>query len=181
MKKTLLYQPTSTVTRVFLVLLRLAIGWHLFIEGAAKLDSFSVGLTGSGKPFSSRGYLLQSQGPFAPYFRKLAGDPDELLLPLLDGAPGAVPAALEARWKDYVQRYVDHYRFDQALKDQANALLKKHLDGLAVWFAAGHERSQQRLSLRYRYSFAFHHGTHCRISRQVERTERQDQWLEPAL
>ncbi|HQR06608.1 MAG TPA: hypothetical protein PLN21_07285 [Gemmatales bacterium] len=137
MKKPSLHSPISTATCVFLVLLRLAIGWHLFIEGASKLETFSVGLTGASKPFSSRGYLLQSQGPLSPYFRKLAGDPDELLVTLIDSSNGAVPAALQAQWRDYVQRYCDHYQFDQASKDNADALLNQHLAKLADWFSKG--------------------------------------------
>lgn len=137
MKKPFLYSPTSTTTRVFLVLLRLAIGWHLFIEGAAKLDTFFTGPTGTGKPFSSRGYLLQSQGPLSPYFRKLAGDPDEYLLSITDTSSNTVPTALHSQWKDYVQRYVDHYQFDQALKDQADAILTQHLVKLRDWFSSG--------------------------------------------
>lgn len=137
MKKTLLYTPTSITTCVFLVLLRLAIGWHLFIEGAAKLETFSVGTTGTSKPFSSRGYLLQSQGPLAPVFRKMAGDPDDLLIKLIDSNNGAVPAALQAQWQDYVQRYIDHYQLDQDQQTKANALLNQHLATLADWLQNG--------------------------------------------
>src|SRR5687767_10463121 len=79
MRKPFLYSPTSPLTRLFLVLLRLAIGWHLFIEGVTKLESFMVGPTATSKPFSSRGYLQQSQGPLGPFFRNMAGDPDKLL------------------------------------------------------------------------------------------------------
>lgn len=137
MKKTFLYTPTSKTTCVFLVLLRLAIGWHLFIEGAVKLESFAVGPTGTNKPFSSRGYLLQSQGILSPYFRRLAGDPDDFLLTLLDSRNGEVPAALKAQWEDFVQRYITLYRFDADLQAKANELLKQHLARLAEWFLQG--------------------------------------------
>jgi uncharacterized membrane protein YphA (DoxX/SURF4 family) len=137
MKKPFLYRPTSTATRVFLVLLRLAIGWHLFIEGASKLETFSVGPTGTNKPFSSRGYLLQSQGPLGPWFRKLAGDPDILLTSLLDSSDGTVPAALQAQWLDYVTRYKNHYQLDQDQQSKADELLKQHLATLADWFQKG--------------------------------------------
>ena len=137
MKKPFLYRPTSTATRVFLVLLRLAIGWHLFIEGASKLETISVGPTGTSKPFSSRGYLLQSQGPLGPLFRKLAGDPDILLTSLLDSADGTIPIALQAQWSDYVTRYKNHYQLDQGQQSKADALLNQHLARLADWFQKG--------------------------------------------
>lgn len=137
MKKPFLYRPTSTATRVFLVLLRLAIGWHLFIEGASKLETFSVGPTGTSKPFSSRGYLLQSQGPLGPWFRKLAGDPDILLTSLLDSQGDTVPEALQAQWRDYVARYKNHYQLNQGQQGKADELLNQHLARLAEWFQKG--------------------------------------------
>ena len=137
MKKTFLYRPTSTATRVFLVLLRLAIGWHLFIEGASKLETISVGPTGTSKPFSSRGYLLQSQGPLGPWFRKLAGDPDVQLIALLDSSNNTVPVALQNQWYDYVERYKIHYQLDQGQQSKADELLRQHLAMLADWFQKG--------------------------------------------
>lgn len=48
---------------VFLVLLRLVVGWHLLYEGFTKIL----------KPgWSSKGYLLDSKGPLKEYFFKLA-------------------------------------------------------------------------------------------------------------
>jgi uncharacterized membrane protein YphA (DoxX/SURF4 family) len=123
--------------RVFLVLLRLAIGWHLFIEGASKLETFAIGPTGTSKPFSSRGYLQQSQGPLAPLFRSIAGDTGQELLLRLDVGSEAVPAALRSDWQDFVNRYVAHYGLDEGQKAKAQELLKQHLTKLADWFQHG--------------------------------------------
>jgi uncharacterized membrane protein YphA (DoxX/SURF4 family) len=131
----------SLTTRVVLILLRLAIGWHLFIEGATKLDTFVTGPTGTNKPFSSRGYLQQSQGPLGPFFRSLAGDPDQTLLSKLKVQAGsgraAVPAALQTEWADFVQRYAAHYGLDEAQKGQTEQLLQAHLEKLGEWFLHG--------------------------------------------
>src|SRR5947207_6416505 len=54
-------------TRVFLVLLQLAIGWHLLYEGYWKYQE---------KTWSSKGYLRNAAGPLAPPIRWLAGDSD---------------------------------------------------------------------------------------------------------
>src|SRR5262249_8368571 len=55
------------LTRVLLVLLQLAIGWHFFYEGAWKLRHES---------WSSKGYLKNATGPVALPLRWAAGDPD---------------------------------------------------------------------------------------------------------
>lgn len=128
---------SSLATRVFLVVLRLAIGWHLFIEGASKLETFSTGPTGTTKPFSSRGYLQQSQGPLGPYFRKMAGDPDQLLQARLTIQSGTVPETLTAEWTDYLRRYSDHYQLDATQKNKAQELLAQHLKKLGEWFQSG--------------------------------------------
>jgi len=50
---------TSTPARVFLVLLRLAIGWHCFVEGMDKLQN---------PAWSSEAYLRESVGPLSGFF-----------------------------------------------------------------------------------------------------------------
>ena len=52
-----------------LVALRVVIGWHFLYEGIAKLQA---------PAFSAAGYLNQSRGPFAPFFKSLAADPNTL-------------------------------------------------------------------------------------------------------
>jgi uncharacterized membrane protein YphA (DoxX/SURF4 family) len=145
MRKPFLHSPTSPATRVFLVLLRLAIGWHLFIEGVTKIETFAVGPTATSKPFSSRGYLQQSQGPLGPFFRNLAGDPDRLLdarlqyMALSPGLPGrdAVPSALRDEYRDYHYRFSVHYASSPDQEAQAKAALDKHLDAVGEWFQPG--------------------------------------------
>lgn len=130
--KRIVYTPTPWLTKLFLVLLRLAIGWHLFVEGSAKLETFFTGPTGTSKPFSSKGYLQQSQGPLAPYFRKLAGDPDAYTLQMLEK-----PEQLEAQWRDYVTRYSAHYQLDATQQAKAQEVLKQQWDALREWLKTG--------------------------------------------
>jgi uncharacterized membrane protein YphA (DoxX/SURF4 family) len=145
MRKPFLYSPTSPLTRLFLVLLRLAIGWHLFIEGVTKLESFLVGPTETSKPFSSRGYLQQSQGPLGPFFRGMAGDPDKLLdakltvdrIPTGGQGRHALPEALRHEYQDYLRRFNLHYGLTGDQEKQAQSLLDKHLDALGEWFQPG--------------------------------------------
>lgn len=102
------------LTRVFLVLLRLAIGWHLFVEGVTKLQSVQQGQTLTHRPWSSRNYLANATGPFSEYFRALANDLDTqatdwLRLPQSPtpwtAAPGMSPRA-EAAWDNYYRQFV---------------------------------------------------------------------------
>jgi uncharacterized membrane protein YphA (DoxX/SURF4 family) len=54
---------------VFLVLLRLVIGWHFFQEGAVKVKD----------GFSSTGFLASAKGPFAHLFQSMIPDHDGMI------------------------------------------------------------------------------------------------------
>ena len=58
---------------LFLVLLRLAIGWQFVYEGLWKLNTFSTA-----KPWTSAGYLRNARGPLRGFYREMTGDPDDL-------------------------------------------------------------------------------------------------------
>jgi uncharacterized membrane protein YphA (DoxX/SURF4 family) len=102
------------LTRVLLVLLRLAIGWHLFVEGVTKLQSVQHGQSLTNRPWSSRNYLANATGPFAEYFRALANDLDAQAVEWLrlpqpptpwSAAPGMSPRA-QAAWDNYFRQFV---------------------------------------------------------------------------
>src|SRR5947208_6141528 len=76
--------------RFFLIALRLAIGWHCFVEGMEKF---------SAPNWSSEAYLRESSGPLAPYFRDIAGD---RLIEKLPDRDRAFPRALHQEWRNYV-------------------------------------------------------------------------------
>ena len=63
----------NSLTRVFLVLLRLAIGWHFLFEGLEKINSVNLGPTESNRPWTSKPYLRESTGPLADFFRRCPG------------------------------------------------------------------------------------------------------------
>ncbi len=63
------YLKLSTGQSTWLVLLRVAIGWHFLYEGLVKV--FNPAWT----PY---GYLMDSQGWFAPMFKTMAGNPTVL-------------------------------------------------------------------------------------------------------
>jgi uncharacterized membrane protein YphA (DoxX/SURF4 family) len=113
----------SGKTRFFLVLLRLAIGWHFLFEGVHKIHSVWVGPTETNRPWSSLGYLREASGPAGGLFRKVAGDPDAEALELFAVQPipeGQDPAKvaphqrigplLDQAWNEYFQRFTEHYQ-----------------------------------------------------------------------
>jgi uncharacterized membrane protein YphA (DoxX/SURF4 family) len=116
---------------LFLVLLRIAIGWHFLTEGLDKVESTRHGK----EPFSAEPYLRNSAGPLAPYFRSLLPDADGLAL--LD------ESRLKADWSQTVQRIEDHYRFTDEQKSRAKALLQQSEAWADVWFH-DHDNNQDR-------------------------------------
>jgi len=96
----------------FLVLLRIAIGWHFLYEG---LDKVQSGV--HGKPFSAEIYLRNANGPFAPYFRGMLPDPNSL--EMLD------PERLKKSWADMAARIETFYGFDEGQRAKVKDLLAK--------------------------------------------------------
>jgi uncharacterized membrane protein YphA (DoxX/SURF4 family) len=105
----------------FLVLLRIAIGWHFLYEGLDKIDS-----TRHGKPFSAEVYLRNTSGPLAPYFRGML--PDANGLALLD------PTRLKSGWSETVERIEKHYGFTDDQQTKAKALAEESYTWADYWF-----------------------------------------------
>jgi uncharacterized membrane protein YphA (DoxX/SURF4 family) len=134
-------------TCVFLVLLRLAIGWHFFFEGFEKYESVSVGPTDTSKPWSSASFLREATGPFAGFFHwQAGGDADEEALakfdvqPLAPGqdpsrvkASGRIPPALDEAWADYYVHFVDFYGLDAAQQQDARNRLDQSKERAVLW------------------------------------------------
>ncbi|MFN0195222.1 MAG: hypothetical protein ACKVT0_00625 [Planctomycetaceae bacterium] len=80
----------------WLIVIRMAIGWHLMYEGLWKVHTLSTA-----EPWSSAGYLRNSQGPFRQTFRDMTGDPDELQW--LDYV------TMIAQWDDWLERFRAHH------------------------------------------------------------------------
>jgi len=86
----------SVLACVLLVVVRMAIGWHLMYEGLWKIQTQSTTT-----PWSAEGYLKNSTGPMRGYFRSLTGDPNDLAWLDYD--------AMTAKWNDWEQRFLAHY------------------------------------------------------------------------
>jgi uncharacterized membrane protein YphA (DoxX/SURF4 family) len=151
----------NSLTRVFLVLLRVAIGWHFLFEGLEKIESVDLGPTTTNRPWTSEPYLREASGPFGDYFRRKIGDLDDMALAKLTVAPlppgqdsaktplhTRFPPALEREWNAYLDAFLAHYGLDQAAdaserkaKDRQVDLVKKKLqqnmDQTAHWLLTG--------------------------------------------
>jgi uncharacterized membrane protein YphA (DoxX/SURF4 family) len=112
----------TRLTPIFLVLLRLAIGWHFLFEGIDKLNH---------KDWSSAAYLRESGGPLAGEFRELAGDPVLQhceLKPLPNVTDTAnvppnqqLPPVLEKEWDGWFARFTAYYKLEgEELKNIQN-------------------------------------------------------------
>src|SRR5262249_40888019 len=109
----------TRATFLFLVLLRLAIGWHFTFEGMEKYRSDT---------WSSEVYLRESSGPLAPRFHALAGDPlGERLTP---ADPDKTtyengPPRLQKEWQAWFDGFVKHYGLSAEQKDQAETKFRQ--------------------------------------------------------
>jgi uncharacterized membrane protein YphA (DoxX/SURF4 family) len=135
-------------TRFFLVLLRLAIGWHLLFEGVVKVRTHELGKTTTNTPFTSAPYLREASGPFAEMFRKEAGDLDEEALAKLEfrelkpdedpaktTARSRISPALEADWDGYFQRWSAYYELSDEQRRLAEAKLDQAKENAGLWLS----------------------------------------------
>lgn len=104
-------RKVSLLAVIFLVLLRISIGWHLMYEGLWKL-----GTQRTPTPWSAEGYLKNATGPLRPTFRAMTGDPDDLNW--LDYG------YMTKKWQDWRQRFVEHYRLTDEQKESFQRLME---------------------------------------------------------
>jgi uncharacterized membrane protein YphA (DoxX/SURF4 family) len=104
----------STTACWLLVVVRIAIGWHLMYEGLWKIQSQHTTA-----PWSAEGYLKNATGPLRGYFRSLTGDPNDLKW--LDYE------LMSAKWSDWQRRFNEHY-FPASDGSEATQSARSRLD-----------------------------------------------------
>jgi uncharacterized membrane protein YphA (DoxX/SURF4 family) len=140
----------NNLTRFFLILVRLCIGWLFLVEGFEKVQSVHMGPTVDNKPWTSAGYLKQSSGPMAPFFQWQAGgnDDDHALACLAVDTDASKPAhdraslALRQDWEQYLARFADHYKLNADQRQEAHDKLEKSLDGAVAWITNSTDRKE---------------------------------------
>jgi uncharacterized membrane protein YphA (DoxX/SURF4 family) len=144
----------NVMTRIFLVLLRLAIGWHFLFEGWEKIYSVDIiGETTTNRPFTSAGFLSEATGPFAEFFRNQVRESDEEFLQRLTPAPvppgqdpakvspaSRFPPALAKEWQEYFDHFTRYYELDSNQERLAEDLLKQGEGNTAKWLLTGKKK-----------------------------------------
>jgi len=129
-------------TAVFLVLLRVCIGWHFFFEGVSKVKSAYLGKAASNeKPFSSETYFRESESWLGRKLKPmLLGDPDAELVAKLTPKEDAsaqpadrFPDALAPEWDGYFAAFKSHYRLSDEQAAESEARFKKQQDVYVKW------------------------------------------------
>lgn len=110
---------------LFLVLLRMSIGWHFLYEGLWKYGQYE-------KPFSAEGYFRASAGPLSPYFRSQVPDVDGL--EALHRDASGLPDHLKADWAGELDAYAKFYGFDGTQLEKARAVLTASEAAADAWF-----------------------------------------------
>ncbi len=121
----------NSLSRFFLVCLRLAIGWHFLVEGIEKLHT---------PTWSSEPYLREASGPLAPYFRELAGD--RLVDKLTVQSDGSFPSELEIEWRAYLDAFIDYYGLNQEYTQKAQAVFDQAKSRTLTWLTAAKQPVQ---------------------------------------
>ena len=106
---------------MFLILLRIAIGWHLYYEGRTKIESQITDA-----PFSAEAYLRNATGPFAESFRNIVPDADSLNALDLE--------YLESTWEREQRRVAEHFQFTDEQRERAEQALEETRAQAQDWF-----------------------------------------------
>jgi uncharacterized membrane protein YphA (DoxX/SURF4 family) len=131
----------------FLLLLRLAIGWHFLYEGYQKVwVTDFTGATTTARPFSSAAYFRAAPGPAGQAMRQAIGDPDDealamlTVLPVPEGEDPAgfpphkrVPPGLSTAWHGLVDRFVLYYGLDEDQRAEAEARREQEEARVVAW------------------------------------------------
>jgi uncharacterized membrane protein YphA (DoxX/SURF4 family) len=102
---------------VALVLLRLAVGWHFYREGTAKLQPSSK--------FTSTAFLSNAKGPFAPLYHNMIWDADGQYRLSLEDTRDA--------WQAFRDQAAEQYGFDNQQEKEAQAVYQRYERQMA-WY-----------------------------------------------
>jgi uncharacterized membrane protein YphA (DoxX/SURF4 family) len=117
----------NTPARVFLVLLRVIIGWHCFVEGMDKLHN---------PTWSSEAYLRESVGPLAGAYRWLAGD---RLMDRLVGEGDQPPIGLANDYDAYTSAFIAHHGLAGDQAERARDIARQGKSKGVTWLTSGTE------------------------------------------
>ncbi|HKA07173.1 MAG TPA: hypothetical protein VKD71_07935 [Gemmataceae bacterium] len=159
----------SVWAAVFLVVLRICIGWHFFYEGYGKVRSAYLGKAAvNEKPFSSENYFRESEGPFGKFIKSKLSDPDQEVVdrltpppatwePDLDPTVLTPPKALDREWDAYFNRFVTEFRLNDEQKQKAQESFDKSKLKTALWVRGYSEEKDPKTKARKRVFLTVKH------------------------
>ena len=126
----------GTAAIIALVLLRLALGWHFYKEGSAKMQD----------GFSSTWFLGAAKGPLADSFKSMLWDADGKIrlcyVPTDAKAgwsePGYDTKQVKDYWKQYLDEVASFHSYNAEMKKKAAESLKVRSAQLDSFFAYNH-------------------------------------------
>lgn len=149
----------NPLTKLFLILLRIAIGWHLCYEGIHKISS-----QGTDKPFSAEMYLRTATGPLRHRFRGMVED--------FHGLARLTPENIESGWRHWQRLYMEYRAFDSSQRTLAAERLEKAVAELRNHFSD--EKVKARLET-YRKDADEWQSAENRPSSRFEQQSQRDQ------
>lgn len=136
----------SLATMLMLLVLRLTIGWHFFVEGSKhQLE----------RGWSSEGFLKQAKGPLAPWYKSM--------LPSSQGWEDEFRGSAAAKdepnwsqqvsqgWEDYRSQFSEHYGLNDAQDKESTNIVERRKGQLEEWLEgnrdalSSHAHEWQRL------------------------------------
>ena len=136
----------SRWTCLFLIALRLSIGWHFLFEGLHKIHSENTKDAEGSKAFSSEGYFREARGPLGHEIRKVIGDPDKDLIAKLEipnlpatadrkdkPAGEFVPKALSEDMEAYRRSFVATYNLSEFEVQETSRLSDQYKATIGRW------------------------------------------------
>jgi uncharacterized membrane protein YphA (DoxX/SURF4 family) len=155
----------NTPARIFLVMLRLAIGWHCMFEGLEKINN---------PAWSSEAYLREAIGPLSGVYRWIAGD--RLLDKLRVTADDQVPAALAADYDAYTEAFLAQHALDAEKAQRARDMLKQGKSKALTWLTAETELVEKIAPypppLKVEMTFPQRLAEYDRLKNKVDEAER---------
>ncbi len=154
---------------LFLVLLRIAIGWHLLYEGMQKIMSTDEGKQylgayfhpTKGPTFTSEGYQRNATGPLAHEFRNL--------IPDVDSRDALNLEKLKTSWQDQMHRIANHFAFGKEQQEAAGKELVAREQVAQAWFEDPENREKIKKYLDNLDSLAALDAKPNKMSYEVER------------
>lgn len=123
----------SGLACVFLVVLRLAIGWHFLVEGVWKIRTHLNGPTSTSAPWTGEPFFREGYGPVADWYRQTLGISDDAVLKQFQPIPDSDTVAAELEWTKFLADLIRLYGLTDEQKQAAQKAFSDHREPMTGW------------------------------------------------